>query len=365
MAIKGFDYKAFAQNLTQQAQELVPQDFDQNQKAYVANTLLNFSMLAGEALYNDTELNFTADQAAMITQIIAEWSFHKSVDLIRSGIPQMHWDGVMQKIAFTIFEIAKQTFKQGLPQDQILQLIEHHVKKTYLDSIAELKAKGQIDDALMEKASKQSNIDQMMQQMQETGEIEQAQAAQQAAQQAVQQSVQQQQQAAQQIPSAPQQASQQGGVPAVQGGGNVSTPQKSPYAPPKLLKLVTVALLLKRVDEEKVQSILERFDQETAGTVIKYMYVDGLEDKVDPTLTMKCLDEIAENLPGATEINKNKLVERVKEAAENYDKNKLELALQLERQKVRRFVFNALENEYYAIPPRVADVIATHLENGV
>ena len=39
MAIQGFDYKAFAQNLTQQAQELVPPDFDQNQKAYVANTL--------------------------------------------------------------------------------------------------------------------------------------------------------------------------------------------------------------------------------------------------------------------------------------------------------------------------------------
>lgn len=368
MAIQGFDYKAFAQSLAQQAQELVPQDFDQNQKAYVANTLLNFSMLAGEALYNDNESKFTADQAAMITQIIAEWSFHKSVDLIRSGIPQMYWDGVMQKIAFTIFEIAKQTFKQGLPQDQILQLIEHHVKKTYLDSIAELKSKGQIDEALMEKASKQSNIDQMMQQMQETGEIEQAKAAQQAAQQAVEQSVQQQQAAAQQhapVQQQPMPPQPQGGVPAVQGAGNVSTPQKSPYAPPKLLKLVTVALLLKRVDEEKVQSILERFDQETAGTVIRYMYVDGLEDKVDPTLTMKCLDEIAENLPGATEINKNKLVERVKEAAQNYDKNKLELSLQLERQKVRRFVFNALEDEYYAIPPRVADVIATHLENGV
>lgn len=356
MAIQGFDYKAFAQNLTQQAQELVPQDFDQNQKAYVANTLLNFSTIAGEALYNDTESNFNADQAAMITQIIAEWSFHKSVDLIRSGIPQMHWDGVMQKIAFTIFEIAKQTFKQGLPQDQILQLIEHHVKKTYLDAIAELKTKGEIDEQLMEKASKQSNIDQMMQQMQNSGEVEQAQAAQQAPPPPQPQPVQAQQ-------AQPQVS--QGGVPAVQGGSDVAAPKKSPYAPPKLLKLVTVALLLKRVDEEKVQSILERFDQETAGTVIKYMYVDGLEDKVDPTLTMKCLDEIAENLPGATEINKNKLVERVKAAAENYDKNKLELALQLERQKVRRFVFNALEDEYYALPPRVADVIATHLENGV
>lgn len=65
----------------------------------------------------------------MITQIIAEWSFHKSVDLIRSGIPQQYWDPIMQKIAYTIFEIAKNAFHQGLPQDQCLQLIEHHVKR--------------------------------------------------------------------------------------------------------------------------------------------------------------------------------------------------------------------------------------------
>ena len=175
MAIQGFDYKEFAKNLASQATELVPKDFDANQRAYITSTLLNFATLAGEALYNDEESNFNADQAVMITQIIAEWSFHKSVDLVRSGIPQQYWDPIMQKIAFTIFEIAKQTFKQELPQDQILQLIEHHVKKAWLDAIAELKDKGMIDEGLMEYASKQSNIDQMMQEMQESGEAQQAQ----------------------------------------------------------------------------------------------------------------------------------------------------------------------------------------------
>ncbi len=358
MAIQGFDYKGFAENLALQAKDLVPPDFDENQKAYVTNTLLKFSMLAGEALYNDNELGFNADQATMITQIIAEWAYHKSVDLVRSGIPQPYWDPIMQKIAFTIFEIAKQTFKQGLPQDQILQLIEHHVKKTYLESIAELKDKNLIDDNLMEKASKQSNIDAMMQQMQESGEVAAAAAAQEVAQQ------QAPPPAPVQTPPVP--AAGQTGVPAVQEEAGVpAPPKKSPYAPPKLLKLVTLALLLKRVDEEKVQSILERFDQDVAGTVIKYMYVDGLEEQVDPTLTMKCLDDIAEEMPGATEINKNHLVEKVKQIAELYDKAKLEQMLQLERQKVRRFVFNALEGEYYDIPPRVANVIATHLQHGV
>ena len=88
MAIQGFEYKEFAQNLAQQALELIPKDFDDNQKNYVANTLLNFSAIAGQALYDEGKFN--VDQAIMITQIIAEWSFHKSVDLVRSGIPQQY-----------------------------------------------------------------------------------------------------------------------------------------------------------------------------------------------------------------------------------------------------------------------------------
>lgn len=351
MTIEGFDYNTFAQNLASQASELVPPEFNSDQKAYITNTLLNFATLAGEALYNDQELGFNAEQATMITQIIAEWAFHKSVDLIRSGIPQQFWDPVMQKIAFTIFEIAKQTFKQGLPQDQILQLIEHHVKKTYLDSIQELKEKGFIDEALMEQASHQSNIDNMMNQMQDEGEVQAAQ------------------------PAADEAPSPETGVvpasnnvPAVQSGGTeVATTSGERYQPPKLLKLVTVALLLKRIDdEEQVQSILERFEQDDAGTVIKYMYVDNLEEQVDPNVTMKFLDEISENLPQATEVNKKRLVESVKETVELYGRNRMEQALGMERQKVRQFVFNALEDEYYKnVSPKIAKIIATHIQNSV
>ena len=129
MAAPDFDYESFAQNLASQAQILVPKEFDDNQKQYIINTLGNFSLLSGKALAEDPNLNFNAEQSVTITQIIAEWSFHKSVDLIRSGIPQQYWDTVMQKIAYTIFEIAKQTFSQGLPHDKILELIEHHFKK--------------------------------------------------------------------------------------------------------------------------------------------------------------------------------------------------------------------------------------------
>ena len=146
MAIEGFDYKGFAESMAEQAKELVPADLKDFEKEYIVKTLGNFTLLAGEALYNDTQLNLNADQAVFITQIIAEWSFHKSIDLIHSGILPEYWDSIMQKIAFTIFEVAKQAFIRRIPQDQMLQAVEHHVVKVYKQSIEELQEKGVIDE---------------------------------------------------------------------------------------------------------------------------------------------------------------------------------------------------------------------------
>ena len=338
MAIQGFDYNGFAQNLAQQALELIPPDFNDNQKNYVANTLLNFSTVAGQALYDDESLGFNLDQAVMITQIIAEWSFHKSVDLIRSGIPQQYWDPIMQKIAYTIFEIAKNAFHQGLPQDQCLQLIEHHVKKTYLDCISELKDKNLIDQGLMEKAASQSNIDAMMQQQ---AQAEQAQAQAQAA---------------------------GNPAPPVPQGGNV--PVGSGAMPlgadAKVLKLATLAMLFQKMRQEKVQTILNKFNPEDAQSVIKFMGMPDLGTKVDPGVALRCLQEIKTNLPLANQnITPSKIISKIQNVSQYLDKSQLEQTLRTERAKVKRFVFSALEGDYYEISPKVANIIATHLEDSV
>ena len=167
MAIDGFDYKGFAESMAEQAKELVPADLKPHEKEYIVKTLGNFTLLAGEALYNDTQLNLNADQAVFITQIIAEWSFHKSIDLVHSGILPQYWDGIMQKIAFTIFEVAKQAIIKKIPQEQLLQAVEHHVVKVYKQSIEELEQKGVIDEETKTRAESQSNIDAMAQQAQE------------------------------------------------------------------------------------------------------------------------------------------------------------------------------------------------------
>ena len=337
MAIQGFDYKGFAQNLAQQSLELIPKDFDDNQKNYVANTLLNFSTIAGQALNDDTQLNFNLDQAMMITQIIAEWSFHKSVDLIRSGIPQQYWDPIMQKIAFTIFEVAKNAYHQGLPQDQCLQLIEHHVKKTYLDCIAELKDKNLIDDGLMEKAASQSNIDAMMQ--------EQAQAEQQA------QQVQQ----------------ENNSSASVQTVSQVDNLVQNPLgADAKVFKLATLALLFQKMKQEKVQSILNKFNPDDAQSVIKFMGMPDLNSKLDPGMTMRCLEEIKTSVPSAHQnLTPSNILNKIQTVSQYFDKSQLERLLRPERVKVKRFVFTALEGEYLEMPPKVANIIATHIEDSV
>jgi len=166
MAIEGFDYKGFAASKAEQAACLVPPDMQDFQKEYIIKTLGNFTLLVGEALYNDTSLSLTAEQAVFITQIIAEWTYHKSIDLIHSGILPQYWDSIMQKIAFTIVEIAKQAVIRKIPQNQLLQTVEHHVVKVYKQSIEELQEKGVIDEEIKNQAENQSNIDAMVQQAQ-------------------------------------------------------------------------------------------------------------------------------------------------------------------------------------------------------
>ena len=336
MATKNFDYESFAQNLAAQAQELVPADFDDNQKQYVIQTLGNFSLLSGKALAEDPNLNFNEDQAITITQIIAEWSFHKSVDVIRSGIPQQYWDPIMQKIAYTIFEIAKQTFSQGLPHDKILELIEHHVKKSYLEAITELKNKGAIDEGLMEYAASQSNMDRMAQEMQ------------------------QQQQAAEQNSTAI--ATQRSTALT----SPIGTETTFPKVDSKVLKLATVAMLFKKMNQDKVQTILNKFNPEDAQAVIKYMKFPDLPERIGTHNALRCLQEIKTNLPKTTDLTPNKVVLILRNIASKYTTTQLDTMLTRERVGVKRLVFNALEGDYYdKIPPKVASVVASHLKNSV
>lgn len=342
MATKDFDYESFAQNLAGQAQDLVPQEFSDDEKSYVINTLGNFSLMAGKALAEDPNLPFDTETSTYITQIIAEWSFHKSVDVIRSGIPRQNWDGVMQKIAYTIFEVAKQAFSQNLPNEQIIEIIEHHVNKTYVDAITELKNNGIIDEELMKFAASQSNMNKMAQEMQ-------------------QQQAQQMQGYEQEMN--PDMTGQNLPQPA---GTNVPAKPEIPVIQSKALKLATVAMLFNRMNQDRVQTFLDKFNENDAQDVIRYMKLPDLTQRVGVENAMRCLQEIKMNLPKSTDLAPMKVVKKIKNFASKYSEKELEMILIKERIGVKRLVFTALEDKYYEkIPPKVASIVATHLINSV
>ncbi len=124
--------------MTEQAEELIPSDLENFAKDYIIKNINHFTLLFGKSLYNDVTINLTAAKAMFIIQVIAEWSYHLSNDLINSGISDQYWDIVMQKTVPAIFEHLKEGLKKGLGKDKLLKSVEKVVYRTYRKSIGEL-----------------------------------------------------------------------------------------------------------------------------------------------------------------------------------------------------------------------------------
>ena len=346
MPIEGFDYKGFAASMSEQAKELVPKELKDFEKEYIVKTLGNFTLLAGEALYNDEQLKLNADQAVFITQIIAEWSFHKSIDLIHSGILPQYWDSIMQKIAFTIFEIAKQAVIRNIPQDQLLQAVEHHVIKVYNNSIEELQKKGVIDEETKNRAESQSNIDAM---------AKQAQAEQQRQKMAAAEESERNLEAAEKRREEKRKQRQQEKALAEMPKG-ISHKQ---------MKLMSLALVLKILSQDKVTTILNKFDSTDSQAIANYMNMADLESHIDGDLVTNCLKEIKEYLPVKRKLTKENVLGDLLRIYRTTPREKIEKILKNERPLVKRFIAQAYDGEYSELPLKVAGIVAQYIEESI
>ena len=156
-----FDYESFAKKMANQANNVIPGDISNNGKKYIVNIIYNHCRLAGEALANDSEVNLDAEQAGIVCQFIGEWGFHKSIDTIRGNIPPAVRDDLLQKVAFTIFEVAKLALDKGMPLDDIIELVEEQVEKCFSEELTELHKQGKISQSEFENTLKQSNLKRM------------------------------------------------------------------------------------------------------------------------------------------------------------------------------------------------------------
>ena len=322
MPIEGFDFKEFARNIAEQVGPALPPDIVEADKQYIINIVHNFCYMAGEAVSNDTTINFNAEQASIVAQFIGEWAFHKAIDAIRGGIPPQLRDGILQKVAFTVFEIAKTAIVKELPQGDMISVVEFHVKKAYNEALEELKSKGVLTEEQVQEAQSHSNIDEM------------AQAAAQAEAEA-----------------------QANGAPPSQG---YSAP---PQNDTKILKLATFSILLKNLSEEKRAGIINKFSPEDASMLRDYTGMEGLETRLDPSLLAKCLADIKSNLPKSKNINTKRVNQRLYNIVNNSDISKISNIIIKERQHVKSFVNKATQGEGdEKISPYIADVVCSFLE---
>lgn len=153
-------YKDFIESLIEQIIPMFPDDVNKLQQDYLIKNIKKSTTLLAHSMQNDTTfqtLEFPSQ--CLYIQIMAEWSFHKEIDLFRSGIPAKYWKVIMQKIWFTMWEVMYACTQNQAPEAVILNVIERYVNSTYQNAIEDLKMSNAIDEYTEEKAKEQSNIE--------------------------------------------------------------------------------------------------------------------------------------------------------------------------------------------------------------
>lgn len=165
-------YTEYIESLIEQMTPMLPEDVNALQKDYLISNIRKSATLLASSMEDDEEFSqLDLDSQCFYIQVMAEWSFHKEIDLFRSGIPAKYWKIVMQKIWFTMWEVMYACVKNDAPNEVILSLVERFVNRTYRDSVEELKESNLIDEETEEKAKEQSNIEKMANEIREERKI--------------------------------------------------------------------------------------------------------------------------------------------------------------------------------------------------
>lgn len=155
-----FDFEGFAKDITKQAENNMPRDIALQHKKEFLERIYNFTYIAGEAFAKDESIA-DSDTARMLTQIISEWTFHKYIDLLRSNIPAMYHESILQKLGFVAFEMTREATLSNLTQEDMLKLVELQLRKSFEKACRQLAENGQISVDVCESALSLSNFDSM------------------------------------------------------------------------------------------------------------------------------------------------------------------------------------------------------------
>ncbi len=313
LELKNFDYRAFSTDLATQASQVIPGDIKKEDAAFIIDIITRFCIMAGDALVKEEKSVLDANQASLIVQFIGEWIFHKAIDITRGGIELKFREGVLQKVAFTVFEIAKKAVEKNLPQEQLITLVEAHVKKCFSKAMEDLAARGLVSPQVADNTLHQSNIDAM---------------------------------AAEQVEDETQ-------------------TDIVCMSDAKIIKLASLAILMKNFSPERMKIILQKFNKPERDVLIKYLKMPDLEEKLDMNAAMKCFEEMKNALPEVAVVSYDRAYKKMYKIVKNSSKDEILSIIEHERPAVREFVLACYQKKKKKIPAHIADVVSKYLEENV
>lgn len=308
--IKDFDNVEFADSLANEAKELIPRDISSVDREIICKLVHQYTLMAGEAIKYDTTVNFDKEKAMFLTQIVAEWTFHKTIDLIRGGIAPDLRRGILDQVARTVYEILKIPIQHGMPQEKMIELVEFHVKKSYKKALEDLTNRNVIQKNELENALNQSNMDIMAH--------EQTQAA-----------------------------------------------LRSEISDMKKGKLASLVFLIRNYPKDKIQSIINKFNKEEAEILIQYLGMENFEAKFSPNIAATLLSDMKKHLPKPTKVSYDRCYIQLCKIVKNSEKSKIDSIISNERPKIKKLIKSVYDKERVEMPTLVFDVICKHLRDKV
>lgn len=139
-----FDYKIFASKLAFQVRPVVSPEYKQKEKD-IQNIVYDESLYWGKKLSELDEFDIATSQ--YIIQIIAEWTFHKYIDMLAIALSETINADVIRKINFDLYNFLITHMKEpAFDYNLLLEQAEKIVKESYKKNIKQLKSEQKISE---------------------------------------------------------------------------------------------------------------------------------------------------------------------------------------------------------------------------
>ena len=252
----------------------------------------------------------------------------------------------MQKIAFTIFEVAKQGIIRSIPQEQLLQAVEHHVIKVYKKCIEDLEKRGVINEEVKEFAESQSNIDEM-------------------AKQAAQEQIRQQEAPLEEADNKRIEAQKRREEERKQRRIEKEMEAAAGKITVRQMRLMSIALVMRILSPDRAKTIMNSFDDGDAKLILNYMGMANLESQIDGDILLNCLKDMKNFLPAQRKLTQENVMGDLLRLYRANPRDRIEKIIKNERSLVKRFISQAYDGEYSGLPLKVADIVAQYVEDSI